>query len=91
MALAGTRVSGKTINVTGFADRTKASEELAKIEASGDSQVDAVLVWVSSINNLKNAYPNYYADTAAFLDALEFSLARGNLQRIKGGAGNERA
>ncbi|MDR3576415.1 MAG: RelA/SpoT domain-containing protein [Anaerolineaceae bacterium] len=75
-------ISGKTINVTGFADRKKASDELARIETSGDSQIDAVLVWVNSINQLKSAYPNYYADTAAFLEALEFSLARGNLQRM---------
>jgi hypothetical protein len=75
-------VSGKTIKVTGFVDRKRASDELAKIETSGDSEIDAVLVWVNSINELKNAYPNYYADTAAFLDALDFSLAKGNLSGI---------
>jgi hypothetical protein len=74
-------VDGKTIEVTGFTDRKKAAEQLAKIETSG-SRLDAVLVWVNSINKLKSAYPNYYADTAAFLNALEFSLGKGNLQRI---------
>jgi hypothetical protein len=75
-------VSGKTINVTGFKSRKKASDELAKIETISDSQTDAVLVWVNSIDELRSAYPNYYADTAAFLKALEFSLAKGNLHRI---------
>jgi len=75
-------VTGKTINVTGFVNRKKASDELAKIETNSESKVDAVLVWVNSINQLKSAYPNYYADTAAFLDALEFSLAKGNLHRL---------
>ena len=75
-------VEGKTIIVTGFSDRRKAAKELSQIERDGAAQVDAVLVWVNSIHKLKSAYPNYYADTAAFLDALEFSLAKGNLQRI---------
>jgi len=75
-------VEGKTIKVTGFSDRRKAAKELSQIERDGAAQVDAVLVWVNSIHKLKSAYPNYYADTAAFLDALEFSLAKGNLQRI---------
>jgi hypothetical protein len=75
-------VEGKTVKVTGFADRKKAARELSKIERDTDSPVDAVLVWVNSITKLKSAYPNYYADTAAFIDALDFSLAKGNLQRV---------
>lgn len=76
-------IEGKTIKVTGFTDRKKAGKELSAIERDTAAQVDAVLVWVSSINKLKSAYPNYYADTAAFLSALDFSLGRGNLQRIR--------
>jgi len=76
-------ITGKTIKVTGFTSRKKASEELAEIETKGNKEIDAVLVWVNSINALKSAYPNYYADTAAFLEALDFSLAKGNLQRLR--------
>ena len=75
-------VTGNTVNVTGFANRRRAAEELAKIESLGEAGVNAVLMWVNSINKLRIGYPNYYADTAAFLEALDFSLAKGNLQRI---------
>jgi len=78
-------VDGKTIKVIGFTDRGKASDEIDRIEKSAafeGSQIDAVLVWVNSINQLKSAYPNYYADTAAFLKALDYSLARNKLQRF---------
>jgi hypothetical protein len=75
-------VSGKTIMVTGFTDRQKAAKELAAIETSS-SQVDAVVVWVNSINKMKSAYPNYHADTAAFLSALDVSLTKGTLQRLE--------
>ena len=62
-------MKANTIKVTGYADRQKAASELAEIEKQpGD--FDAVLVWVRSIKDLKAAYPNYYADTGEFLDAL---------------------
>ncbi len=64
-----------TISVTGYVDRRKASEELAQIEQSSRrAELDAVLVWVGSIKNLKRAYPNYYADTGEFLEALNVAL-----------------
>jgi hypothetical protein len=61
-----------TINVTGFDDRAKASDALAKLEMK--KGVDAVLVWVQSAKDLRAAYPNYYADTRAFLSALDEAL-----------------
>jgi len=75
-------VSGKTVKVTGFSDRKKAASAVEEIEREGNTEIDAVLVWVNSINELRKAYPNYYADTAAFLHALDFSLARGKLHRL---------
>jgi hypothetical protein len=36
--------------------------------------LDAVLVWVNSARDLKAAYPNYYADTGAFIKALNQAL-----------------
>jgi hypothetical protein len=63
-----------TIQVTGFADRRQASKEIGKIEPSTRKNLDAVLVAVSSIKQLRAAYPNYYADTREFLNALTIAL-----------------
>jgi len=64
-----------TIKVTGFANRKEASRVIASIEKSQRADLDAVLVWVNSIRNLRSAYPNYYADTQGFLKALDLVLA----------------
>lgn len=63
-----------TIKVTGFKNRKEASRVIASIEQSKRKDLDAVLVWVNSIRNLRNAYPNYYADTQGFLQALDLVL-----------------
>jgi len=68
-------VSQNTIKVTGFTDRLKAQEALAEIEKrEGDGNIDAVLVWVRSVTDLKAAYPNYYADTGGCIQALNDAL-----------------
>jgi hypothetical protein len=64
-------VAANTIKVTGYSDRQRASEAVAAIEKSPQAaHLDAVLVWVHSVRDLRSAYPNYYADTTAFVDAL---------------------
>ena len=67
--------SKNTVGVTGFQDRNEASKAIAEIEKSKRTDIDAVLVWVSSIRRLRVAYPNYYADTEKFIDALDSALA----------------
>lgn len=70
-------LNANTINVVGYRDRRKASRDLATIEreqSSRSSGLDAVLVWVGSVRDLRRAYPNYYADTRAFLEALNVAL-----------------
>ncbi len=68
-------VAANTIGVTGYDDRKKESDALAQIEKPPrSSELDAVLVWVGSVKNLRRAYPNYYADTTAFLEALTVTL-----------------
>jgi hypothetical protein len=68
-------VSGDTIQATGFIDGKTAMKEVAKIEMSSPATgLDAVLVGVNSIKKLRSAYPNYYADTAAFVEALNIAL-----------------
>jgi len=53
-----------------------ASDLLEKLELSEDTDLDPVLVYVPSINDLRTAYPNYYADTREFLEALRTALKR---------------
>lgn len=69
-------IEKNTIQVTGFADRRQASKEISNIEPSSRKNLDAVLVSVSSIKQLRAAYPNYYADTREFLSALSTALER---------------
>ena len=71
-------VEENTIRVTGYADRGKAQDALMKLEKSDKaSKLDVVLVWVKSINDLRAAYPNYYADTKEFVRALTTALKSG--------------
>lgn len=68
-------VHENTIQVTGYRDVKRAAEAVAEIERSGYStKLDAVVVRVGSIRDLHHAYPNYYADTKAFLDSLTTAL-----------------
>jgi hypothetical protein len=67
-------VSDSTIKVTGFADRAKAANAVVDIERLKRDDLDAVLVWVDTVRDLKAAYPNYYADTGEFIDALNQAL-----------------
>ncbi len=50
----------------------KASDDYLSLEKEfkGNNYVNVVLVSASSINNLKKAYPNYFADTKDFLENL---------------------
>lgn len=66
-----------TIQATGFTDAQKAAAAVAEIETSPNaSSLDAVLVGINSIHSLRTAYPNYYADTAAFILALNRILRK---------------
>lgn len=69
-------VQANTVSVVGYEDRQKAASVLARIEQRPGigEHLDAVLVWVPSARHLRAAYPNYYADTGAFLSALETAL-----------------
>lgn len=64
------------IRVIGFAERRQASRELERIEKGRPDakKVDAVMVWVKSVYELRSAYPNYYADTSKFVEALDLAI-----------------
>ena len=69
-------INKNTVRVTGYNDRQKAATALARIERyfGAMGSFDAVLVWVPSAHHLRAAYPNYYADTGEFLNALDQAL-----------------
>lgn len=71
-------LSKNTIQATGYFSRRKASEAVSKIERAKTPDLDAVLVWVYSFRTLRAAYPNYYADSEAFLEALDTALGKAN-------------
>lgn len=66
-----------TMKVTGYDDRQKASEALTQLEQRKSANLDSVLVWLPSARDLRKAYPNYYADTREFIDALDAALKVG--------------
>jgi hypothetical protein len=70
--------SGNTVRVTGYPSLKQANVAVSSLERSAQAdQLDAVLVWVNSARGLRRAYPNYYADTTAFLEALGEALKAG--------------
>lgn len=70
-------LKSNTVSVRGYASRREASKAISEIEQSGREGIDAVLVWVQSVSDLRAAYPNYYADTREFIEALDYALRLG--------------
>ncbi|MBC7933308.1 MAG: RelA/SpoT domain-containing protein [Rubrivivax sp.] len=69
----------KTLEVTGYKQNelANASQQYLLIEEkySDDPSVQAVLVSVDSLAMLQSAYPNYYLDTTAFLEAVHLAIS----------------
>src|SRR5262249_2095171 len=63
-----------TIKVTAYRDDAEAFQSVSEIDQGKRTDLDGVLVWVNSVRQLRKAYPNYYADTTAFLEALKYAL-----------------
>lgn len=54
----------------------KANKVYSQIEQTkSESQIDAVLVRVSSLQSLKAAYPNYFSDIAEFVNIVKEYLS----------------
>lgn len=69
-------VETSTVRVQGFQAYDVAAKTLGQLEKGPRGQtVDAVLVRLTSARQLRAAYPNYYADTTQFLEALGDALA----------------
>lgn len=65
-----------TVTVWSFDDAVVAAEQYSAIERAveGDPDKDVVLVTVESLASLRRAYPNYFLDTTAFLEAVEEAI-----------------
>jgi hypothetical protein len=72
-------VNANTIRVVGYSDRAEARKVLSELEQNPaiGSNLDVVLVGVKNARDLRAAYPNYYADTREFVNALDLALREG--------------
>lgn len=64
------RRSGQ-LSVGSFETHADAEARLAEIEAMNDDDMDVVLVVISKIEQLQSAYPNYFANTEAFVNFVD--------------------
>jgi hypothetical protein len=68
----------KRVTIQGFAKQELATAQKEYSDTEKRIQdkpgAQAVLVSVDSLDNLASAFPNFFLDTAAFLDALKFTL-----------------
>lgn len=69
----------KTLDVTPFkkGELEKASKAYSDVEKRTKERprIQAVLVSVDSVEALRSAYPNYYLDTTAFIEAMKDAIA----------------
>jgi hypothetical protein len=69
----------KSMQVTGFTnkDMARASDVYlaTEKELDGRPSAQAVLVSVESVRALRSAFPNYFADTKAFIEAVNIAIA----------------
>jgi len=65
-----------TLTTTGFKkdELQKASEAYLTVEKAAKPNIHAVLVSLDSVHAIRSAYPNFYLDTKAFIEALKFAI-----------------
>jgi hypothetical protein len=65
------------LTIRGYEDAQRAADEYAAIERAieDDPTKDVVMVTAESVTALERAYPNYFADTAAFVESLRAATA----------------
>lgn len=64
----------RQLGVSVFETQMEAESHLAQIEALDDENVDAVLISISKVGQIQSAYPNYFANTTAFLDFVDMQV-----------------
>ncbi|MFC3979528.1 hypothetical protein [Streptosporangium jomthongense] len=60
--------SESRLTVTVHETLAEAEARLTELEAQDDDNLDAVLINIARISQLRDAYPNYFADTGRFTD-----------------------
>jgi hypothetical protein len=70
-------IDARTLFARSYDNALMAAEEYAAVERAieGNPAMDAVLVTVESLASLRRAFPNYFLDTSAFLEAVEEAVA----------------
>jgi hypothetical protein len=65
-------VDAETLRVRYYTDSVRATEDYAELESQleGEPGKDVVLVKGESLDSLRQAYPNYFADTSVFVAAV---------------------
>ena len=63
------------LTVTVHETLAEAEERLTALESLDDSNLDAVLINISRISQLRDAYPNYFADTGRFTEFVRAQLS----------------
>lgn len=73
-------ITGEKLNITSYYDGLEESaiSDYARAEKrnQGMKEYDVVLVGVDATNDLRKAYPNYFADTGEFLEKLKVILSK---------------
>lgn len=63
------------LTVTVHETLAAAEARITELEALDDEDLDAVLINIARIGQLRDAYPNYYADTGRFTEFVEACLS----------------
>lgn len=75
-------IFGEKLNITGYqkGDEGTAISDYSRAEKKNQEkkEYDAVLVGVDATNDLRKAYPNYFADTREFLEYLKAIINKAN-------------
>ena len=69
------RHSERELTVQVHVTLAQAQERLSELEALDDEDLDAVLINIAKISQLREAYPNYFADTGRFTEFVTSRLA----------------
>lgn len=64
----------RQLGVSVFETQMEAESHLATIEALSDDNIDAVLISISKVGQIQSAYPNYFANTSAFLAFVDMQI-----------------
>ncbi len=69
----GPGTTQKVLDVSGFDSEEEGAQKYIEIEREtmGNPEIQAVMVSVDSVDALREAYPNYYLDTASFIGILK--------------------